>query len=410
MPPGTAGFSYMSTASPSRNLRRSVLLLAVFLLVLVALVVQRTWLSPEAHEAQLARMSLTALEKRASTGSSDPELYFYLARRRVEVGDAQGGVQALERSLQLNPRFGKARVTLATLLLGQDRDEEAMLHLRQSIQDDPADADAYLGLALLYQRHQTWPLQSEAATAATRARPDGAQGWLLLGEAAEHLQDQGKAESCYEKAITLDPKNAQARARASVVEIDLGRLDRAEQHARDAIKAAPKDPAGYLALGQVLLRGDRRQLDEAESMFERAAGLGETTGAASAGTGHVLQLQGRHAEAEQQFRLALRANPANNDARYALVRALRAQGKEGEAAQVDRDFRKWVTFGQKRLALNNRIASPSGRPADWFTLARLYADMGLWSEARITTLSGLRRSPADPAGIKLLAEIDRNAR
>jgi cytochrome c-type biogenesis protein CcmH/NrfG len=68
-----------------------------------------------------------------------------------------------------------------------------------------------------------------------------------------------------------------------------------------------------------------------------------------------------------------------------------------------------VHFDEQRVVLNDRISQDSTRVRDWFALARLYARMSLWSDARRTVLSGLRRAPADPEGRKLLAEVDRSA-
>src|ERR1051326_554514 len=79
----------------STPLRRLLLLLAALLVALGALIAQRAWFSPEAREARYARMSASELEKQASR-SSDPMLHYYLARRRIEVGDVAGGTSAIQ--------------------------------------------------------------------------------------------------------------------------------------------------------------------------------------------------------------------------------------------------------------------------------------------------------------------------
>lgn len=374
-------------------------MLAIFLL-------QRYWFSEEARTRRYAGQTVEQLEKEAST-SRDPLLHYSLAQRRVEVGDVNGGISALETVLRLDPHFTGARATLGTVLMSVDQDQEAYLQLQQAIRDDPASLDAYLGLALFYERQEAWHLQAEAAAGATRVRPESPDAWLLLGKAKVRQQDYGEAARCFERAAAAGPTKVEPRALAAAAQMSLGHLDAAEVEARAAVRVQPRAPVGYAALGEVMLRLNR--LPEAREALERALSLGETSGTASLGLGRVLQQQQQYVEAEQQFRLALRADPSRNQARYGLMQVLRAQGKEEEAVAAEREFNDWTRFQSQRVALNDRIARNPQDPRSWFALADLYTRMHLWRQARRTTLSGLRRAPGDPKGQKLLGEIDRNA-
>ena len=144
---------------------RLLFLSGLLVAALGLLVAQRIWFSDEADHARLNRMSLDQLEKQAPA-SADPSLHYYLARRRLEVGDAVGAKEALDESLRLDPHFSRARATLGTLLLSSDEDQRALMELQQVIRDDPTGIDGYLGLALLYQRNEAWQKQEQAATMA----------------------------------------------------------------------------------------------------------------------------------------------------------------------------------------------------------------------------------------------------
>lgn len=389
--------------------RRLVLLSALLVLAVGLLLGQQFWLSPEARERRYSRMSLAELERRAPS-TRDPLLLYYAARRRTESRDPEGAVQALTGALRLDPRFGRARATLGSLLVTMDRDQEASLQLTQAIRDDPANADAYLGLALLHQRHRTWNRQSEAAEAATRIQPDNSNAWILLGEAAEAQQEYARAAECFERAAAAAPADPRPHALAAGANLMLGRLDAAEGQARAAIRLGPKDPLAHLALGDVLRRRRPSDLDEAAHAYERAARMGDASGRAAYKLGSVYLAGRRWVEAEQQFRLALRADHALNESRYGLVRALRAQGRHGDAAAMDRDFRAWGVLEKKYASLQNRVALRPDDAGPWFELARLNRRMGLWEEAARTARSGLRRAPADAQGLKLLDEIERRVR
>jgi tetratricopeptide (TPR) repeat protein len=397
----------MSRAQPYPR-RRLVLLAGLLLVSLGALVAQRAWFSEAARAGRLERLSLDQLEKQAAA-SRDPGLQYHLARRRLEAGDPEGARGALEATLRLDPHFRGARATLGTLLLGTNQDQEAYLQLQQAVRDDPADLDAFLGLALLFQRNEAWQKQEQAAEAATRIQPRNPNGWILLGQAADARRDRGRAATCFERAMAVAPKDARPYPLAARARLRLGELDRAEQHARAGIQADPQDPGGYLALGEVLLRRERARLPEAEQALEQAVALGERSGEAYVGLARALQLQGRPAEAEPQYRLALRARPDHNPARYGLARALRAQGKRAAAAAVDREFQAWVRFEERRSVLHDQVALHPDDARRWFALARLNVKMGLWEAARRQTLSGLRRAPADPAGTRLMEAINRHA-
>ena len=399
----------MNRSPASRRVYRLGLLAAILALCLLALAAQRMWLSPEAREARLSRMNTQAMEAGAGR-SRDPLLHYHLARRRLEAGDIAGGIEALETVLRLDPGFSRARATLGTALLATDQDQEALLHLRQVVEDDPSDVNGYLGLALLYGRHESWHLQEKAAATATEVDPNHVDAWILRGQAAERRRDPGEAARCYERAAVLAPRQARAHALAAHGSFLLGQLDRAEQHAVTATQVEPKNPAGFAALGEVLLRRGRSRSEEAVSAFEKAIALGESGGSAYQGLGEAFQLQRRYLDAEQQFRLALRADRSRNEARYGLARVLRAQGRTDEAAAVEREYREWQRLAQQQTILNDRVSANPENEKHWFALAQLYVRQGLWPQARRTVLSGLRRAPTDPLGRKLLAEVDRNAR
>ena len=388
--------------------RRLVLLSGMLVLCLGLLLWQQLWFSPEARERRYSRMTRAELERQAAS-TRDPLLLYYAARRRMEAQDPERAVQALTGALRLDPRFGRARATLGSLLVTMDRDQEAALQLTQAIREDPANGDAYLGLALLHQRHRTWNRQSEAAEAATRLQPDNTNAWILLGEAADAQQEYARAAECYERAAAAAPADPRAYALAAGANLMLGRLDAAEGQARAAVRLGPKDPLAFLALGDVLRRRTPNDLDEAASAYERAARMGDASGRAAYKLGAVYLAGRRWVEAEQQFRLALRADHSSNESRYGLVRALRAQGRKEDAAAMDREFRAWGRLEKQYASVQNRVAL---RPEDaraWFELARLNRRMGLWDEAARTTRAGLRRSPADAEGLKLLNEIERRA-
>jgi tetratricopeptide (TPR) repeat protein len=157
------------------------------------------------------------------------------------------------------------------------------------------------------------------------------------------------------------------------------------------------------------MRLGKARYPEAEKALANAAAFGDDTGRAHLELARVQALQGRPAEAEQQFRLAARDNPSMSEAYYGLSQSLRAQGKTQDAGAAESEFRRWVQFKERAAKLHDQLLVSPDDSARWFALARLYAGMQLWSDARRYALAGLRRAPTDEAGAKLLKLVESHA-
>jgi tetratricopeptide (TPR) repeat protein len=389
--------------------KRLLLLLSLLLAAAAGLAFLRLRPTPEAREREYSHWSPERLEKEASRRPGDPHLLFILARKRLETGDPAAAETALEEALSADPKFARARAALGTVLLSMDRDPEAVLQLKQAVKDDPELPDGYLGLALLYRRNEAWALQDQAAEIATQLAPENPHAWLLKGEAASRQGDHEKAAACYDRAGRLQPAEANPRALEAREQLALGNFARAEELAREGIRVEPKFAPAHTALGETLMRAGRARYPEAEEAFSRGAALGDDSGRAHLGLGRVLLLLNRPAEAEQQYRLATRDHPQMSEAHYGLAQALRAEGKSGEAAGAEKEFRRWTQFKEEAAKLHDEMLLNPEDARRWFSLARLYAGMRLWTDARRMAVAGLRRAPTDPEGQKLLAQIERNA-
>lgn len=387
-------------------------LVALFFLMAAlygAVTVWRAMFSEEALEKRLTSMSLAEIEAESRRRADEPLVFYHLARVKAAAADPAGAEEALRWALRLRPEYARARAALAGLMLADGRELEAAQQLRQAAKDDPAELDVYLGLALLYQRRQSWRLQADSAEAATRAAPENASGWRLWGEALTRLKDYRAAAEKFEHAAELDPANAELLALASAARLSHGALEIAERHSRQAVSQAPRDPVGYAALGQVLLLKGRAQLPPAIEAFQKAASLGADSGAAQLGLAQALLREERPVEAEAHFRLALRQNTALNEARYGLAQALNQQGREKDAAAVQAEFDQWITFERKRVRLHDRVVLQPDRAELWFQLAEMHLKQGLRDEAHRLTRSGLRRAPSDSRGLALLRKLNVSA-
>jgi Tfp pilus assembly protein PilF len=178
---------------------------------------------------------------------------------------------------------------------------------------------------------EKWDAAIEAGEKAVKAAPESSEANLWLGRAygqkaqrASVFTQIGLAKKCrvsFEKAVALDPKNADARVDliqyyANAPGMVGGGMDKAWTE----VKAlAGLDPArGALMSGYVLAR--EKKPVEAEAEYRRAVSLRPDDATLHWRLGRFLERAGRKDEAKASFREALRLDPALDEAKKDLER------------------------------------------------------------------------------------------
>lgn len=137
-------------------------------------------------------------------------------------------------------------------------------------------------------------------------------------------------------------------------------LAQAEVDYRAAIKAAPDDPRGYLALGQLL--ESEKKPDQAQPEFIKALELAPKDAATHAAIGGAYADQTQLGLAENQYRAAVALDSANARYRMALGKVLQRGQKLG-AAEVE--YRTAIGLEAKNagahLALADLLNSEANR-------------------------------------------------
>jgi tetratricopeptide (TPR) repeat protein len=101
---------------------------------------------------------------------------------------------------------------------------------------------------------------------------DAAGAWLGLGAIAERRGDAKGAEAAYRRALSIDPGLPEPRANLARLLVARGALDEARDQLVRLVELRSDDPAGFVALAEVLWRLDRDQeasevVDEATARF-----------------------------------------------------------------------------------------------------------------------------------------------
>lgn len=134
-----------------------------------------------------------------------------------------------------------------------------------------------------------------------------------------------------ERARQLDPGYAAAHSVLGVILERIGHVDRAERSYRRAVELAPESGDLLNNLGQFLCRAGRYA--EAETQFRAALKdpFYRTPEVAEVNAGICAHLAGRYDDAERYFRQALRRKPDHAEVFLPLARTLLAKGEPLQA-------------------------------------------------------------------------------
>jgi tetratricopeptide (TPR) repeat protein len=337
----------------------------------------------------------TAAREAVSQHPDSPDLLVELGRVFDDQYDYEQALDSYRKALELDPghadaqqwritalrrlrRFGEAEAA-AREALGQRPDsldllvelgwahydqyefEQALDCYDQVLALDPGHADALRWRVSALRALRRFSPAETAAREAVSQRPDRPDLLVELGWVFDDQYDYAQALDCYDRALVLDPRHADAlRWRVSALR-GLRRFGPAETAAGEAISQRPDSPDLLVELGYVFY---------SQYYYERAL---------------------------DSFNQALVLDPRHADAQLSRVTALGALRRFGEAEAAARE------------AVSQRPDSPGpqmelgwifnylGRFDDalaCFTQAQQLDPRNLWaSQCRIRALRWLRRSP-----------------
>uniref|UniRef100_A0A8C5LCQ8 dolichyl-phosphate-mannose--protein mannosyltransferase n=1 Tax=Jaculus jaculus TaxID=51337 RepID=A0A8C5LCQ8_JACJA len=254
----------------------------------VLLLVLFSWKTVKQNEIWLSRESLFRLYPRHASALNN------LGTLTKDTAEAK---MYYQRALQLQPQHNRALFNLGNLLKSQEKTEEAIVLLKDSIKYGPDFADAYSSLASLLAEQERFKEAEEIYKAGIKNCPDSSD---LHNNYAVFLVDSGspeKAVAHYQQAIQLSPSH-------HVAVVNLGRL--------------------YRSLGKNSM---------AEEWYKRALQVARTADVLSP-LGALYYNTGRHQEALQVYREATALQPAQKELRLALAQVLAVMGETQEAEKM----------------------------------------------------------------------------
>lgn len=218
----------------------------------------------------------------------------------------------------------------------------------KNVQTLPTSAKARYNLGVAYVRVGRLTDAERQLREAVRLRPGYSLAVSLLGKVLADQGRWGEAEPHFRAALTMDrlvreaadpfPNLGQWRAahemNLGIAHFAMGRIEEAERELRRAVSLDPRLAEARIQLGILLTRTGR--LDEAERELRTAIEQRDDAMAHN-NLGIVLSARGDEVAAEQEFRRALHRDPRLDQARMNLARLYLSRGRLAEAEREVKD-------------------------------------------------------------------------
>ena len=234
-------------------------------------------------------------------------------------------------TLERNPACWLCHNNLATPLLhgSMTELEDAIHHLRESLEINPLDAEAHNNMGGAYQRLGRYEDALTEHEAALRLNPQLVEARYNIGVCNQALNRPEEARVQYVEAIRAQPGYAMAHYNLGTTLTGLGRMDQAGAEFRETIRLTPEFAPAHDALGFVLLKTG--QIPDAVSEFKTATRIQPDYAPAHYKLAVTLAAAGLVDEALEEFRDAARYAPTSAEMHQALGTALAGAGRFSDA-------------------------------------------------------------------------------
>jgi tetratricopeptide (TPR) repeat protein len=311
----------------------------------------------------------------------------------AHAGKTDAAIAEFKKAIAARPQYPEAQNNLAVALAGAGHTSEAISLYKAAIEENPGYAEAHSNLGRVLAEQGKIPEAIEEYEFALKINPDYAEAHNNLGFAlakAGHLDEameqyklaiaddpkyshaynnlglalamQGKLDDAtvqFAKAVAIDPEYGAAEGNLGRALVESGKLDDGIERLQKALALAPESAEFETELGLGL--AENGQVDGAIPHFEHAIALAPKSADAHAYLGTALVMKGQRADALEQCRADLKADPDNvrvlNDAAWLMATSAEASLRDGAEAVRLAGHAADLTKTQEPMVLGTLAAS-----------------------------------------------------
>jgi tetratricopeptide (TPR) repeat protein len=309
----------------------------------------------------------------------------FLHKRRVVVALVVACIVAAAAvvSMQFTPFAVVAKWRAESLVeradaeLASGDNPKAKALLREALQLDPSNRAARRKLADADLRLGQWELAFLELQTLTQLHPDDADAWIAIANVMAQSDLLESPEAALDRALTVDPKRADAHRLRGEIRFRLGRYYGAMRDAQDAVAASRKDAASWALLvrSTVRVKGADAAIAAANEGLATAGRLPPLLLAFSG----VLSDAGRFAEALSVLN-EIGESPKSTGTRLAMA-SIKLRQRDTNAARQDIDAILTSQEGNEQAIALRAVAA---------------AQEGAWESALAQLDAALQRKPPSP--------------
>jgi tetratricopeptide (TPR) repeat protein len=191
------------------------------------------------------RETLAAVDLLSRVGKNDPEACLWMAWAAVEHRDWETGLIPIRQVLVSRPKDGDAWFLKGICEASLDRPEEAITSLTRALTLGSRKGRAWskADAQVLRGKLRAQLEQDKAAIvdlkAGLKAHSDNADAWFWLGLSLDRLGRRKESIAAYDRALSIDPAEAEAWFNRACGHAMLGNIDDALSDLREAIQRVP---------------------------------------------------------------------------------------------------------------------------------------------------------------------------
>lgn len=280
------------------------------------------WLWVYANDTRRSRQHFELLLRRYPQWTDG---YNQMSKLAFLEGDSDRAESLCWTALEQNPYTADAWLGLGVIRQQQNRLDEAVEFMHNSIVYNPYSTDNHLALAAALMAKSAFPEAKKEIDLAAELDPTEAKVWFyrgycLMAEKSDSPNRQ-KAIEYIQKAVDLSPDFAEARSRLALLLLQEGKPAEARIHLEHQVKARPRDPQALYLLAKCIIQQAPQNpdnLNQAGSLLEQAVTLRENFEQAQYDLAVVLANLGQTEKAKDRLQKVIQLNPANQQAKEAL--------------------------------------------------------------------------------------------
>jgi len=326
--------------------RQVVAISAVAVLAVLASAATRRyhacWQDTETLHRHMIDLAPRAGEPRVS-------LAYFLAKQ----GRQAEAIEEYRETLRVRPNYLKALNNLGHTLADQGLADEAVVHLSKAVDLKPDFAVAHANLGEALNKTGKRKEANDHLSQAVRLMPDNAYVHLTFGEVLVAQGRLKEAISCYRKALAIDPNRFGLHNSLGIALARGGQIEEATQCFRQALRLEPDSGEAHSNLANALI--SQGQASEAIAHYKEALRIDPNVSETHNNLANALFQQGILAEAMTHYNESIALDPANAEAHYNLGLVLERQGRIEEAVN---EYRQVVRLNpshanaRKKLEMN----------------------------------------------------------